>query len=425
MGVSTTERIVIIRPEPRLGVPQRPLRRAQEGVVAGVCLGLAVRLGLRARTIQIFFVVASIAFGAGALLYAALWLLLVRSGETDSIVQRLTRRRAPANLVIIGLLAAMVLLVALHSLGAGWFGVTLVVAVTAIAGGALGVWGASHDERAHLRSVIEATPLSGALAVRGWRAVAWRVVPGIALLVVGMLISSHLGGLWSNVVPAFLGGAAVVGGVLLLLAPWWLQSALDLSKERRERVRIQERAAVAAHLHDSVLQTLTLIERVAEDPAQVRRIARTQERELRQWLYDPRAGAEMADSLAVALGGVVADVEADYQVRVELVVVGDAPMDDVAGALVSAAKEASVNAAKWSGADVVALFCEVDTTRISIFVRDAGRGFDLGAVPEDRHGIRSSICSRVESVGGTASVRSTPGEGTEVALSAERAGTKP
>ena len=423
--MSTTERTVIIGAEPRLGVPQRPLRRAQEGVVGGVCLGLGVRLGLRARTVQLCFVVASIAFGAGALLYAALWLLLVRSGETDSIVQRLSKRRAPANLVIIGLLASLVLLAALHFLGAGWYGVTMVVVVTSTAGAALCVWGASPDERAHLRSVLEATPLSGALAVRGWRAIAWRVVPGIALLVIGMLIASHLGGLWSNVVPAFLGGAAVVGGVLLLLAPWWLQSALDLSKERRERVRIQERAAVAAHLHDSVLQTLTLIERVAQDPAQVRRIARTQERELRQWLYDPRAGTATADSLAAGLEGIVADIEAGYQVRVELVVVGDASMDDVGRALVSAAKEAAVNAAMWSGADVVSLFCEVDPERISIYVRDAGRGFILDAVPEDRHGIRSSICARVESVGGTASVRSTPGEGTEVALGAVRAVARP
>jgi len=260
------------------------------------------------------------------------------------------------------------------------------------------------------------------MELRGRRALLWRVVPGTFLLVGGIVIASRLGVIWPSVVPALFAGAAVVVGVLLLLAPWWLQSAIDLARERRDRVRIEERAALAAHLHDSVLQTLTLIERVADDAGQVRRLARSQERELRQWLYDPRSpnGAN-GSTFGDALRALQSDVESDYGVRVELVVVDDAPMDDAVAAVVAAAREAAVNAAKWSGADQLSLYAEVDASAMRVYVRDEGRGFDVTTVPEDRHGIRSSIEARVEAVGGRARVESQPGRGTEVTIELERA----
>jgi signal transduction histidine kinase len=193
----------------------------------------------------------------------------------------------------------------------------------------------------------------------------------------------------------------------------------DLSTERRERVRAQERADMAAHVHDSVLQTLSLIQKASGDPREVVRLARREERELRLWLFDPeRLGrrGRPAETVADAVAGIEREVEDSYDVGVELIVVGDCPMDDEVGALVGACREATVNAAKWSGCAEVAVFVEVERTTVSAFVRDTGVGFDPGLVPGDRQGIACSIVERMERVGGSVAVHSAPGEGTEVEL---------
>ena len=180
---------------------------------------------------------------------------------------------------------------------------------------------------------------------------------------------------------------------------------------------------MASHLHDSVLQTLALIQRTADDPHQVKRLARAQERQLRAWLFEgapgPHAGGEVG-SVSEALAAVQRDVEADHKVSVEVVTVGDAPLDEHLAALMAAAREATVNAAKWSGADLVSVYAEVEPEAVSVFVRDRGRGFDRASVGPDRKGISESICARVDRNGGTAKVRSSPGKGTEVTLQMPR-----
>ena len=200
-----------------------------------------------------------------------------------------------------------------------------------------------------------------------------------------------------------------------MVGPWLLRLSSDLSEEREARVRSEERADVAAHLHDSVLQTLALIQRSAGDPATVSRLARAQERDLRSWLFDSHG--EGPDTLAAALRAVAAEVEDAHGVPVEVVCVGDAPVTEEDRPLVLAAREAMTNAAKHSGAGSVDVYAEATHAGVEIFVRDRGAGFAPDLVAEDRHGIRSSIVGRMERHGGSASVRSTPGEGTEVRLS--------
>jgi len=185
--------------------------------------------------------------------------------------------------------------------------------------------------------------------------------------------------------------------------------------ERTARIRSEERAAVAAHLHDSVLQTLALIQRHSDEPQAVSRLARSQERELRAWLYDPAVVRE-GGTWAGLVAGMVADVESDHLLTVDPVVVGDTPVDDAIAALGAAAREALVNAAKHSGAPSADLYTEVSPDRVSVFVRDRGKGFDPATVPDDRRGLRDSVSGRLTRLGGTAVVRSAPGEGTEVEL---------
>ncbi|MCW2579140.1 MAG: Two-component signal transduction histidine kinase, partial [Blastococcus sp.] len=207
----------------------------------------------------------------------------------------------------------------------------------------------------------------------------------------------------------------ILTGVVLATAPIWRRLLDSRDEERGARVRSEERAAVAAHLHDSVLQTLALIQRHAEEPQAVSRLARSQERELRAWLYDPKVVRE-GGTWAGLVAGMVADVEADHALIVDPVVVGDAPVDDALAGLGSATREALVNAAKHSGAAAADLYTEVTPQRVSVFIRDRGAGFDPSSVPDDRRGLRDSVSGRLSRLGGTAEVRSAPGEGTEVEL---------
>jgi signal transduction histidine kinase len=219
------------------------------------------------------------------------------------------------------------------------------------------------------------------------------------------------------------GAALVVAASVIIFGPWWLHLVRDLIVERQARVRAEERAQMAAHVHDSVLQTLALIQRFADDPHDVVRLARAQERELRSWLFEgkpPGAIGEEATVLSEGVGLLQRQVEADHGIAVQVVLVGDCELDDALRALLDAAKEATVNSAKWSGADQVSLFAEVEADTIMLYVRDRGKGFDPDAVPEGRQGIAQSIKARVARFGGSAVIRSAPGEGAEVQLSMPR-----
>jgi signal transduction histidine kinase len=207
---------------------------------------------------------------------------------------------------------------------------------------------------------------------------------------------------------------AVLAGVALIAAPWALRFWSDLRHEQAELARATERADIAAHLHDSVLQTLALIQKSSHDPATVARLARAQERDLRSWLYAGESTDER--TVASALRGVAARVEDEYAVSVDVVSVGDCDLDEHLRPLVKATGEAVTNAAKHAGTGRVDVYAEVTPAAVDVFVRDRGRGFDPATVPADRYGVRNSIVDRMRRHGGAAEIRSTPGEGTEVRL---------
>jgi signal transduction histidine kinase len=244
----------------------------------------------------------------------------------------------------------------------------------------------------------------------------------VLLLVIGLalLLSGHQrpAALLFPLIGVVLVTVAIIG----LLGPWWLRIARDLVVERQARIRAEERAEMATRVHDSVLQTLALIQRRADDPQRVIQLARAQERELRSWLFDGRTPGSMDEDMTLAAGILLIqqEVEAQHGVAVEAVTVGDCELDDDLNALLAAAREATVNAVKWSGAEVVSIFAEVEPTQVSVFVRDRGKGFDPDTVPSDRKGLAQSVHARMARRGGSATVRSAQGEGTEVSLTMPR-----
>jgi signal transduction histidine kinase len=411
-------------PLPILGVPQRPVTRStSRSVLGGVCAGFAVRLGLREQTVRVLVSVSCLFFGVGFLLYALAWLFIPRWGEDRSIAQRLIGERRKSNIILVVLVFALMALFALgdfarHGTGAlSWPLFMSAVAVVAI-------WfGSSRDEKSHLEGILSAAPVIGSASARGWRAFALRIIPAVILLVLGLQILRRIGGVWGGAVPAILGAGALALGLAILLAPWWLDNVRDLSRERRERVRIEERAKLIAHVHDSVLQTLTLIEKASESPSDVVRLARAQERELRQWLFAPANVVERDDahdSFAHQMRQIENDVERDYGVTIEMILVGDCPGDPGVAALAAATREAAVNAAKWSQALRISIYGEVEAGELSVFVRDTGVGFDPEQVAPDRQGIATSMRERMRTHGGHVVIRSGPGSGTEVHLSLSR-----
>jgi signal transduction histidine kinase len=243
----------------------------------------------------------------------------------------------------------------------------------------------------------------------------WALAGGAVLAAGGVVLLLATTGQLAAARNGFAATLVILTGVVLVTAPVWRRLLDSRAVERRARIRSEERAAVAAHLHDSVLQTLALIQRHAEEPQAVSRLARSQERELRAWLYDPAVVRE-GGTWAGLVAGMVADVESDHLLTVDPVVVGDTPVDDAIAALGAAAREALVNAAKHSGAASADLYSEVTAAQVSVFVRDRGKGFDPATVPDDRRGLRDSVSGRLTRLGGTAVIRSAPGEGTEVEL---------
>jgi signal transduction histidine kinase len=240
----------------------------------------------------------------------------------------------------------------------------------------------------------------------------------VVLVAVGFVSFVALTVDWRTLGQSLVGASVAAIGVALLAAPRLVRLANDLRDERRARIRSEEKAEIAAHLHDGVLQTLALIQRRAADNREVVALARRQERELREWLFGP--GHRNAETLAGALAVELAAVEDDHAVPVELVCVGDAPLDEHGRALLAAVREAASNAARHSGADRVDVYVEVEPDAVSAFVRDRGRGFDRAAVPSHRRGLADSVVGRMRRVGGSAVVRSEPGEGTEVRLRVPR-----
>lgn len=406
------------------GDVRRASRDLERGIVGGVAAGLADHLGVPVLAVRLVFAVATVLGGLGVVLYAAYWLVLPAARESlaaapgiESATRGGRRPGRPRRLgdvgaaTVVGALALGVVLTTEALVGRG----VLVWALALTVGGVALLWRQADEvQRERWQSRTERLdPVLMVLGSGGWAAYT-RVALGASLLGGGLLLLALRDGSLAVAREAVLAVLLGIAGLALVVGPWIARLVADLGAERAERVRSQERADVAAHLHDSVLQTLALIQKNAQDPATVGRLARSQERDLRAWLFEEER------TVAATLGGVVraaaAEVEDDHGVEIEVVVVGDLAYDERLAPLVAAAREAVVNAAKHAGTGRVDVYVEVLGGAVDLFVRDRGRGFDPDDLPTDRHGVRGSIVERMTRHGGTATVRSSPGAGTEVRL---------
>lgn len=397
------------------------LHRSRDGrLLGGVAAGIAAHLGVRAVAVRVAFVVLLSFSGLGALLYAVFWAILPAAPEPSTPVRgRLVRLLGFAALAI-GVLIVRALIAGDQPATAalGWL-------FALIAVGAGIIWhqtggpGRRTGEAAGA-GAAPATPwLSAVLTETGRRAYLLRFIGGGVLIAVGTIGLAALfapvgGASLAAVINGLLFALVALTGVGLVAAPVLWRMFGALREEREGRIREQERAEFAAMVHDQVLHTLALIQRstVAGSPAY--RLARAQERTLRNWLYKPTGSP--TEQLAAALEQVAGEVEDAYAITVEVVAVGDADTSDRVQALVAAAREALVNAARHAQVATVSLYAEVESDQVSVFVRDRGVGFDPGTAPPGRHGLRGSIIGRMERHGGRAEIISAPGEGTEVRL---------
>jgi signal transduction histidine kinase len=339
-------------------------------VIAGVCAGIAQTLAVDVTLVRLVFALLALAGGAGIVLYLALW--------------------------------------AWSSMDRAWLAGVLALCAGALLLGALGL-----PDRAVFGIALIAAGLALAWRRGGsFRPDAPLSYGGLGLAAVGAIALLSSGGTSSTL----LAPGAVAGALLLIAGPWVWRLAVDRDAERTARIRSEERSDMAARVHDSVLQTLALIQRHAGEPRRVASLARRQERELRGWLYGDQALGDESASLIAALEAVAGYVEELHGVRVELASAGDCPVDSSAGALVLAAREAMTNAAKFAGVEEIDVYAEVTDDDIAVFVRDRGAGFDRSTVPADRRGLLDSIEGRMERVGGRATVVTAPGDGTEVEL---------
>ncbi len=364
-------------------------------MISGVAAGTAEQLGISPLLVRAALLALVPAGGLGVALYLIGWGAVL---DADKVVVTPaapagTQEKLGLGLLLIGLLVLM------RSIGL-WLGDPIVWPTALVVMGIAAVWdregGAPSWGNQAERPALGQVLLGGALMIGG----AWTFVA------LGPSDLQEIGGV-------AIGALALLGGFSLVFGRWVYRLATDLTEERRERIRSEERAEMAAHLHDSVLQTLALIQRT-DDPKEMTVLARAQERELRDWLYVDRTSGH--HRLSDALQAVADRVERDHRVPVEVIVVADFPMTDPMAALVAAAGEAMTNAAKHSGADRISVYAEHTGEAVEVFVSDQGEGFDLDEVGADRRGIADSIRGRMTRHGGSAAVITSPGEGTEVVL---------
>ncbi|MER6155033.1 PspC domain-containing protein [Streptomyces sp. NPDC001868] len=414
--------------------PPRKLYRSSDGRwLGGVARGLAGHLGLPVTWVRLVFAGLFLADGLGALVYAAFWFFVplgvggVDNQRPPAIAaetspdgrRRLVARKPDRGQMVALLLMVVVAMVFVGNVDLGEAARAYLWPTVLVAAGVALVWRQADNARRarwaevgrRRRTITLLRSVAGVLLVTA----------GVSGMFVLQGSAAHLG----SVLQAAL---AVLVGITLLAGPYLVRMTQDLSEERLMRIRAQERAEVAAHVHDSVLHTLTLIQRNAENPNEVRRLARAQERDLRNWLYKPEGTGkdeeDEPDTLAEAVRRNAAEVEDKHGVPIEVVVVGDCPLDEGLTAQMQAAREAMVNAAKYGGeGGAVQVFAEVEGRTVFVSVRDRGPGFDLDAIPADRMGVRESIIGRMERNGGTARLRAVPDGGTEVELEMERAET--
>ncbi len=402
--------------------PVPELRRDTAGkAIAGVASGLANHLGLPVKWVRVGFIALAFLDGLGVFAYAALWLLVPAAQQHRSVgLESASRQGLRPQPRAQGIDAGIVFSIGAVVVGIFWVLVTGGLWVPSrvfwpVVMGGVGVvlvW-LQVDRSAEPAPSAAKAGVWGRLTTGSGPASVARLVGGLLLVGVGVswILATQVG---MGQLPQVLGAAALLlAGLLVVAAPWLYSTRRRLRFAEQDRMRAEARADMAAHLHDSVLQTLALIQRQSTDPAQVALLARRQERELRTWLYGE---VSEASTLRAALEEIRGDTEMNFPIVVEVVCVGDNAVTEPLQALVQASREAVTNAAKHSGVDRVDVFAEVTPEGVEVFIRDRGKGFELDSVRPDRMGVRESIRARMERHGGTARIRTAPGEGTEVTL---------
>lgn len=371
-------------------------RRKSNRVLAGVAGGIADTLGIRDGYVRAAFLTLLTVWGLGGLLYMLAWLATFDRVEDADVEIVEPRRAAGLGLAFSGMLLMM------GAIGM-WPNPVLVLTTAALSFGIAAITDPSSPG-----------PLAALMSPGVETVSKWRLIIGGMLLIGGIaMFSVSLGQVFDGGI-VFLAMFLTGLGILVAFGPWVRRLLTDLGNERSERIRQEERAEMAAHLHDSVLQTLALIQR-SDDPQRMAILARHQESELRDWLFGT-APLDGIDRVSSAMKQAAERIEEDFGVPIDVVTVGDCPVDERTRALVAAASEAMVNAAKHSGADRVSLFLEVEDHSVVVFVTDQGKGFDTDSIPRHRKGIVESILTRMEKAGGRAAVESVLEEGTEVML---------
>ncbi|MBB5072003.1 signal transduction histidine kinase/phage shock protein PspC (stress-responsive transcriptional regulator) [Saccharopolyspora gloriosae] len=404
-------------------------RRRGGRLVSGVCSGISDHLGVSVLSVRATFAVLAAFGGAGVFAYGLLWIFVPQSAGAEPPVTDRERQQG-LGLIILGL--GLAVAVGLLGILPGWLTGPLGVALV----GAAVVWReADESQRRRWREGARSGMAGAVLGGGGGRAAMVRIISGAALVVIGAVVFLGGSATASDLQFAMLSTITALIGAAVLTVPWWMRLMRDLDVERAGRVRSQERAEIAAHLHDSVLQTLALIQKQADSEREVRRLARGQERELRTWLYGPdgygradgdrpagpaQPGDAPPQTLSAQLTRACGEVEDAFAITVQQVVVGDCELDEPLTAALAAAREAVVNAAKHAGVGEVSVYAEVEPDRVSIFVRDRGAGFDPERVSDDRHGLADSIKGRMERNGGSVRIKTAPGSGTEVQMDMPR-----
>jgi signal transduction histidine kinase/phage shock protein PspC (stress-responsive transcriptional regulator) len=407
---------------------RRLVRSRDDRHIAGVCGGLGRALGVDPLVPRIAFVVGALSGGIGIVVYLVAWALMPEAETGEASAPTRSHRGSVEVAAGVGLLT-IALVLTFRAAGV-WFADWLVWPVGLLAAGGALLWRQSFSGPAAPEPAtqtrwpdsplpVEPAPPVPAAPAHTSAARVTASSLGAALVIAAGLVFLAATGTLSAARDVLLAVLVAVVVLAAIFAPWITRLARTLTAERAERIRSQERAEMAAHLHDSVLQTLALVQRSSEDPRAVSSLARRQERELRSWLSgrSPDAGATR---LAEALDAAAAEVEDRHGVAVEVIAVGDAPLDPANEAVVAAAREAMVNAAKFGGDGPVDVYAEASNAHVHVFVRDRGQGFDPATVPGDRRGVRESIVGRMARHGGRAVIHSAPGAGTEVELIMER-----
>ena len=428
---------------PRGGALRRDL---DHRLLGGVCSGLGRHLGVDPLVVRLAFVAAATAAGAGLALYALAWVVVPAEAGGSRPQPRARAGRGGVEVALGVALLVLSVLLAFREMGL-WLSDALVWPLVLVVTGAAVIWrqslrpagpplapsspsGSASDTTGDAQPAAQrgpGAPDSGVLSrtaigsVAPGAGVVSRTGIGVGLVVAAGLVFLQATDALSAARDVVLAALVMVVVLGVIFAPWIIRLLRSLAAERAERIRSQERSEMAAHLHDSVLQTLALVQKRAADQREVSALARRQERELRAWLSGRQASPGAGRRLAAELEAAADEVEAEHGVPVEVVAVGDRDLDEPGRALVAATREAMVNAAKFGGGSPVAVYAEASDEGAQVFVRDRGPGFDPHSVPSDRRGVRESIVGRMERHGGRASIHSSPGAGTEVELTLEGA----